>query len=416
MRIKQFAKAGLPAALLAATLAAPFSPARAAQPRAGSTLTVWTYVGAPATKAVQQLANQWAAGKGVTVKVITNPATSNPFQGFSTVAHTGKGPDIGFAIPSDNLGTFQLAGLIAQAPSDAFNASLYIPQTVQAVTFNGKYYAAPLNIGTYQLVYNKSLVPNPPKTWDQLFALAKRFPNTKGKTYGFFEDWTIPYFAYSIIRGFGGYYLKETPTGVNPNDIGVDTPGAIKGLQFIQSMYTSGIIPADVNSNIAGSLFQKGQLAMWIDGTWDIGVNTQALGSKFGAEPLPTLPGGLQPHPFSSDYSAFVNAFSKNQPMAWSLIEYLATRYPQLDVKIDGSLPAQKSLLDSPVVQKDPILSGYARTALAAEPIPNAPQMQAVWTPVQNQITLLSHGKVTPAQAGANMLQQIKQGEAQFTQ
>ncbi len=42
--------------------------------------------------------------------------------------------------------------------------------------------------------------------------------------------------------------------------------------------------------------------------------------------------------------------------------------------------------------------------------------MQAVWTPVMNQITLLSHGKVTPAQAGANMLTQIKQGEAQLTQ
>jgi len=282
------------------------------------------------------------------------------------------------------------------------------------VTIGGKYYAVPLNLGTYELVYNKSLVPKPPKTWDQLFALAKTFPNTKGKTFGFFEDWTTPYFAYAIIRGFGGYYLKETPTGVDPNDIGVDTPGAIKGLQFIQSMYLNKIIPADVTSNIAGSLFQKGQLAMWIDGTWDIGVNSQALSSKFGAVPLPTLPGGLQPHPFSSIYAAFVSSTSNQQTLDWSLITYLSTRYPQLDLKIDGSIPAQKSLLDSSLVQGDPILAGYAKTVLAAEPIPNVPQMQAVWTPVMNQITLLSHNKVTPAQAGANMLQQIKQGEAQF--
>jgi len=414
--VKHFVKkAALPAALLAATLAAPLAPARAAQPRAATSLTVWTYLGSPATKAVQQLANQWAKGKNATVKVIINPAT-NQFQGFSSVAHTGKGPDIGFAIPADNLGTFHLANLIAQVPSGIFTPSQYVPQAAQAVTFNGKYYAAPLNIGTYELVYNKSLVSSPPKTWDQLFTMAKKFPNTKGKTFGFFEDWTTPYFAYSIIRGFGGYYLKQTPTGVNPNDIGVDTPGAIKGLQFIESMYTNKIIPADVNSNVAGSFFQKGQLAMWIDGTWDIGVNSQALGGKFGAEPLPMLPGGLQPHPFSSDYAAFVNSYSKNQSMAWDLIKYLSAKYPLVDLKIDGSIPSQKSLLDSAAVQGDPILAGYAKTALAAEPIPNAPQMQAVWTPVMNQITLLSHGKVTPAQAGANMLTQIKQGEAQLTQ
>ncbi len=40
MRIKQFAKAAILAALLAAALATPLSPARAAQPRASSTLTV----------------------------------------------------------------------------------------------------------------------------------------------------------------------------------------------------------------------------------------------------------------------------------------------------------------------------------------------------------------------------------------
>ena len=113
--MKRFVKkAALPAVLLAATLAAPFAPAHAAPPRADSTITVWTYLGAPATKAVQQLANQWATGKGVTVKVLANPTTT--FQGYTSVAHTGKGPDIGFAIPADNLGPFQLANFGGHGP------------------------------------------------------------------------------------------------------------------------------------------------------------------------------------------------------------------------------------------------------------------------------------------------------------
>lgn len=410
----RFARLLASVVLLGATLATAVVPTHAAPVRSGTTITVWTFLSTNETKLVQTLANQWGSMTGNTVKVLTNPTSG--FQGFASVAHTGKGPDVIFAIPHDNLGTFMLAGLVKPVPAGIFDAGSFVPGAIQAVTFAGKYDGVPLNMGTYELVYNKALVPHPPTTWDQLFKLAKSFPNSKGKTYGFFEDWTNAYFSYSLIRGFGGYYLKNTPTGVNASDIGLATPASIKALKFIQSMYTSGIIPPDVTGNIAGSLFQKGQLAMWIDGTWDITANGVALGKNFGATALPMLPGGLQPHAFSSVYVASVSAFTHNEASSWNLIKYLAARYPTADISAGGNIPVQKSLLSGPAITRNAILSGYARAVLLAEPMPNVPQMQAVWGPVSNQISLMIHGKVTAEQAGANMVSQIKQGEAQYSQ
>src|ERR1019366_482432 len=43
-----------------------------------------------------------------------------------------------------------------------------LPGPLQTATWDGKLYAAPINSNTELLWYRKDLVPNPPKTWDQM--------------------------------------------------------------------------------------------------------------------------------------------------------------------------------------------------------------------------------------------------------
>src|SRR3954469_1134505 len=50
----------------------------------------------------------------------------------------------------------------------------------QSVVYKGKVYGIPLNTNAQLLWYRKDLVPNPPKTWDEMVAMAKKLPAKEG--------------------------------------------------------------------------------------------------------------------------------------------------------------------------------------------------------------------------------------------
>jgi arabinogalactan oligomer/maltooligosaccharide transport system substrate-binding protein len=398
---------------LIATIASPHVEARS-RVGSGVSLLVWTNLEPSELKVAQEYANGWAGKNGASVKVLNNP--SGTFQGFAQVARSGKGPDVQWGIPDDNIGTFQLAGLLAPVPSGIYNPKEFVPVANQAVTFQGQAYAVPVMLDTYTLVYNKKLVPRPPTSFAELIKMAEKFPNKKGKTWGFLFDPTNFYYSYAFIRGCGGYVFKQSGSSVDTNNIGLGNAGTIKTLTFIRDLVQKyKLIPSDMTYPIATSFFQKGQAAMTIDGDWDIGINEKALGtSNLGAALLPAVPGCGKPHPYAGVQVAFVSAYSHNQAMAWSLIKYLLQNVEIPDFQASGRIPAVIADIDNPAIQKDPVYSVYAKSALAGDPLPNVPEMSAVWTPAGNAITLVDRGKSSPSAAAANMVKQIKQGIAQL--
>lgn len=402
----------LAAALMLASALVPnhLTPVRAS----GVQLVMYTTMAKSESAVLQKEANAWGAKNGATVTVVDQTAN---FQAFATLAHTGKGPDLEVGIPDDNVGTFQLGGLLAPVPSGQFKDSDYVPGAVAAVTFGGQYFAVPFSLDTYALVYNKALVPTPPKTMENLATMAAKFPNTKGKNYGFLFDPSNLYFSYAYIRAEGGYVFKQSGSTVDTTNIGLDTAGAVKAYTFFQSLVQKKIIPSDIqssaNAGVVAGLFQKGQLGMWIDGDWDLLVNAKALGKNFGAAPLPTLDGNT-PHPFAGVQVGFVSAFSHNQALAWKLMKYLQPIFPYADYQTIGRIPALVANLNLKALRSDPIFSAYINSALNGDPLPNVPQMGQVWTPAANNIDLVLTGKETPSTAGATMVSQIKKGIAQL--
>lgn len=404
-----------PALAAALMLASAIVPGHLTPVRAGTVqLEMFTNMQKSEAAVLQTEANAWGAKNGATVKVVLNTGT---FQAFATLAHTGKGPDLEVGIPDDNVGTFQLGGLLAPVPSGQFKDSDYVPGAVAAVTFGGQAFAVPFDLDTYALVYNKALVPTPPKTMENLATMAAKFPNTKGKNYGFLFDPSNLYYSYAFIRAEGGYVFKQNGSTVDTTNIGLDTSGAVKAYTYFQSLVQMKVIPSDIqssaNSGVVQGLFQKGQLGMWIDGDWDILANAKALGKNFGAAPLPTL-GGNVPHPYAGVQVGFVSAFSHNQALCWSLIKYLQPIFPIADYNVAGRVPALVANLNLKKLTSDPIFSAFINSALNGDPLPNVPQMGQVWTPAANNIDLILTGKESPSLAGTNMVSQIKKGIAQL--
>ncbi len=404
-------------AAVAALTLIPFAlPAHAAPIRAGGAqLLLWTNGQKSEGALLQQLANKWGAMTGNTVKVVV--LATGGFQAFATAAHTGKGPDLQVLLPDDNLGTFQLGGLLAPVPENQFKDADYAPGAVAAVTYSGQRFGVPFDLDTYTLVYNKALVPTPPKTMESLVTTAAKFPNTKGQNFGFLFDPTNLYFAYAYIRAAGGYIFKQTGNQVDTSSIGLANPGSVAAYTFFQSLVQKKIIPSDIqssaNAGVVQGLFQKGQLGMWIDGDWDIIANGKALGKNFGTAPLPTL-NGQTPHPFAGVQVGFVSAFSQHQALAWQLMKYLQPIFPLADYKVAGRIPARVADLNLSALKNDPIFSAYVSSALTGDPLPNVPQMGQVWSPYANNLDLVLTGKETPSGAATTMVSQITKGIAQL--
>ena len=76
-----------------------------------------------------------------------------------------------------------------------------------AFKVSGKTYGYPISIEAVSLVYNKDLVPVPPKTFDEVLALDKKL-KAQGKS-AILWDYTNTFFSWPLLAAGGGYPFKK---------------------------------------------------------------------------------------------------------------------------------------------------------------------------------------------------------------
>jgi arabinogalactan oligomer/maltooligosaccharide transport system substrate-binding protein len=370
----------------------------------GISLTLWVWQGMPIYTTVVHLAQKWAKEHGDTVKIVDQSKNPNGFQFYGTAARTGKGPDVLFGIPHDNNGLFAEEGLISPVPKNIFHASQYNSTVVSALTVNGKVYSIPDYDQTLALMYNKKMINTPPKTWAEFVKDANQ--------YGFMFSQHNLYDNYGFIGGMGGYVFKESNGSLNPNDIGLNNAGAIKGWELLHNMDEKyhWMNPSTTGA-IATAKFTAGQLGMTINGPWEIADLNKAKGLDYGIADLPTLPNGKHMTPFLGVITTIVNSQSKYQAADWSLAQALATPAAQMKYfEEEQQIPVSKSVLESPQIQNDKVFKAFADEIKYAVPMPNIPQMQSVWSAMA-VIKDIINGKVTPTVGANDFVADIKKGE-----
>lgn len=398
-----------------AVLGATASTAKATQHK-GVTITIWDYFDAPPNgtaerNALMVVAKQWAKKTGN--KVVDPGYVANKENKFIQAAPAGQGPDI-LMEPHDRTGSFVVPGLLSSAPKNLLTAaerSNYSPVSLQAFQYSGKQYGLPWAVETYFLFYNKTLVPTPPKTWGGVIQTAKKL--TTGSTYGFLWDTTNFYYDFAFMGGYGGYVFKSTSKGLDPNQLGIDTPGSIKGLQLIQDLTNFyKLVPPATNTDIMEGKFSSGNAAMIIDGPWAV-AGFKAKGVNFGVAPLPVFNVGKPMKPFIGVQGFLVSKYSKNAAAAWSLVKYLSQNAELPLFKAAGRVPVLNSVANNPLVKKNAVTQAVIASASLGVPMPNIPAMAVVWTPMANALGTLVNGKASAAQAAADAQKAIAQAIAQ---
>jgi arabinogalactan oligomer/maltooligosaccharide transport system substrate-binding protein len=368
----------------------------------GQTITLWAWQGGAEFTSVQKLANEWGKIHGDTVNVVDQSKNANGFQFYATAARTGKGPDVLFGMPHDNNGKFAQEGLLAPVPSGVLNSKDYAQSVLDAVTIQGKQYSLPVSVQTIALYYNKSMIKTPPKNWAQFSADATK--------YGFGYDQANLYNDFTLIGGMGGYVFKNKGGTLDPKDIGLASPGAVKAFQLMRDMVSKyhWMTPTTTGA-IAKQQFVSKKIGMYISGAWDTN-DIAAAKVPYGIAKLPTLPNGHAETPFLGVITTFVSARSANQAADWSLAEFLSSKQAQLQYfNVSQQVPALTSLQNSVTVKKNPLFQAFAAETANAIPMPNIPEMQSVWS-AMSVIGNIIEGKVTPAAGAKDFVANIKKG------
>lgn len=361
-----------------------------------TTITVWSHLNQNEVDAITPMAEQWASEKGVKVKVLVD---KGDMQGFTQAANSSKGPDIMFGLAHDNLGTFNKAGLLAEVPEGLIDEGAYASeQILDAVTVDGKMVGVPLSQETIALFYNKDKVKEVPATMEELVDQAKEL--------GFKFDATNFYMSFGFIAAEGGYVFGGDHGNLDPTDIGMNNSGAVAGYEFLNNLFKSGLIPEDINGDLAKSAFLTGETAFYISGPWDVSAMNEGK-VNFGVAPIPTLSGN-NIKTFMGVQSAFVSSKSKNQELAWDLVKYLSETTGEVLFETGNRIPVLKSVLDGEKFTSNELMVQFSEQAKFASPMPNIPEVQTMWDPGANNLKLMVSGGLTPKEAADATVEQIK--------
>ncbi len=308
---------------------------------------------------------------------------------FPQTAATGDGPDIVFWA-HDRFGGYAEAGLLAEVVPSPKLKSEIVDFAWDAVRYKGKYIGYPVAIESLSLIYNKDLVPNPPKNWEEVAALDAKLKK-QGKS-AIMWNLKEPYFTWPLMAADGGYAFKPTSAGYDVKDAGITQDGVKEALSFIKSLVDKKDISPDMDYSVSESAFNQGKTAMTINGPWAWG-NIDRSGINYGVTTLPAFHGHPS-KPFVGVLTAGISTASPNRDLAVEFIEnYLLTDDGLRMVNNDKPLGAVALKSFQQELSADPRIAATMANAENGEVMPNIPQMNAFWNATKSAIINVVDGR-----------------------
>ena len=340
------------------------------------------------TKAVQDAVAAWSKDSGTKATVV--PATDlaqQLSQGFAA----STPPDV-FYLSTDQIAGYADNGSLLAYGDQLSNKSDFYPSLVKSFTYDGKFYCAPKDFSTLQLVINTDLWTKAgltdadiPTTWDQLASVAKKLTtgSTKGLVFGG---------EYARIGAFmaqaGGRLVSADGTKAEAN-----SDANVAALTYVQQHLKDGTFAyaKDVGAGWGGEAFGKQLGAMTIEGNWITGgLSSDFPNVKYKVAELPAGPKGKGTLQFTNCWG--MAADSPNQKAGLDLIEYLTTAKQQLAFsKAFGPMPSVQSAADD-WKSANPALVPFLTGADYAQGVPTNKGSADVVTDFNSQLEGLKTG------------------------
>ena len=273
------------AQLAAATIAAALSAGAAS-----AQITEMDYMTeGTADAAVRKALETCTAQTGVTVERQPVPYPEL-VQKVLLAASSNSLPDI---IYIDNSDVAQLAdgGYIAPLSDVGIKTEGFVPALAALGNYKGTDYAVPSANNTIALYYNTDMLSaagvEPPKTWDELRAAAKKL--TKDQTYGLvfpgINNEQGAFHTSTFVWSNGGTFEK------------LNSPEVVGAIAYLKSLIDDGSVSKSVVTwaiDDARDQFVAGRAAMMIGGSWLLPQLDAHPDLKYSVVPVPTPKAGEQ--------------------------------------------------------------------------------------------------------------------------
>ena len=328
------------------------------------------------------------AAKGDTFEIISLP-NGELRDKFIQSAPKGQGPDLAATIPHDQIGQMVTAGVL-EPVQKYIGVTDNSKSSLDAFNFEGKIFGFPMFGEAVAVVYNKKLVPNFPKTWDQFIKTAQSLTKPEQQQFGFLAPIGIQYHDFGFFTSFGAYVFGKNSNGsLNKADIGLNSEGALKAAQLINDLrFKYKLIPDGAeDGGLEKNLFTTGKLAMYLTGPWDM-ADVKKAGIDYGIAVLPKPTGATGPwRPFIGIRGIVLNSYSKNKTGAAAFAKFLIQPTQQVSLnKIGGRIPVSRSAVTQ--LKDDETTAGFGKAIAVGIPMPNIAAMGQVWDPWGNAIAL----------------------------
>ena len=327
-------------------------------------LTIWYAVSGVTAEKFEALVNEYvAANPNVTVELSYAGSYADAANKISANLLTNTAPDIALttAAPmfTGDRGDYTLETLI-QDP--AFDADGIYDGVWDYAEWQGRVCALPYGISVPVLYYNKTIAAdmgldlesNPPKSWDDLYAIAEKAV-ADGKAAIGFDVNDVAWLFKSMLAQNGNPIIETDGDEVTPV---YNESNATEVAEFWQKLTANGLMPVDQHGN-ADKNFQGGQTLFLVSSSVRLARWAGVEGiADFGCLPLPS---------FAQESAAlggnhlvvFPNGDDTKLAAAWDLLKYLMSEEKHTEFAIEtGYIPIYASAMEGE----------YVKNAIAEEP------------------------------------------------
>ncbi|HJV39604.1 MAG TPA: maltose/maltodextrin ABC transporter substrate-binding protein MalE [Geothrix sp.] len=345
---------------------------------------------------LQKVGDEFTKKTGV--KVVVEHPEDAPGK-FQAAAEEGKGPDI-WIWAHDRVGEWADSGVInAVTPGKKIKDQID-EKAWQAFTIKGKVWAYPVAIEAVSLIYNKNLIKTPPKTFEEIFALDKKFA-AQGKK-AILWDYTNTYFTMPMLAANGGYAFKMNADGTyDQKDTGVNNAGAVIGAELLTKMVKEGVMPKGATYADMEAQMAQGKLAMMISGPW-AWDNLKKAKINFGVAKLPSV-AGKPAKPFVGYMGAMITKAASsagNVDIAREFIENNMLTLKGLEtINADVAIGAPANKAAYAKMKNDPFIQVSMASATDGVVMPNNPRMGRFWAAMVSALNNMTEGRQTPKEA-----------------
>ncbi len=342
--------------------------------------------------ALRKSAELFTAQTGLKVDLLALPYDAYAAKLTNAIPH-GAGPDV-FIFNHERLRNFHGQKLLAST-SASIDRAAYFSNAIEALEVDGQVYGYPMSLKCLALFVNTKLVPNPPRTTDELMKLLPGLTQADQGRYGFAYESGDFYFHAPFLFGFGGELFDANGRA------SFNTQGMAKSLAFVKGLQDARLIPQEASGALVKSLFNDGRAAMVISGPWFAGEVSPSVQYQLVGLPVVSET-GIPLKPFLGVEAAFVSSQSKRMEQAQQLARFLSVGPASLvRVTLGRQVPADLGAYETPEVKGDALIAAFREAARNATPMPNTLEMARVWEPMKLAIRAVLQGGTLPEDAGA---------------